>query len=1233
MPLSKCAGQNKGFGWNGDPEANHRTKKKRYNSLLELKSSASAGPLQAGMTIGLKGGKNKLWCADDAGGVVCNRDQLNGWEQFTVEDAGGGMFALRGGRSKKYCADEQDKLICDRDHIKGWEKFTVEDKGGGAIVLKGGRANQWCADEGNKVLCNRNGVGGWEIFTVKIVKAPKAPKAPEAPEAEEDATTDNGVSSAPKVVLSRGMATTCKHARVGTKCAIDCLPGYAISGNSASQCKVDPSNPLQGFYQGHSSTCVPVPTTTTTEKPGLCPKPDNLKEGVTTACPEGGTVGTACEFGCDDGYAPSGATTSTCTKMAKGTAEFIGHTIECKAAVCSEPAPLQTGMTTTCKGGEALKTGCEFACEDGYTVSGEASSTCSPDKGKSSASYQGHTIKCAPKKCLEPTHLSPGVTTTCKGGEKVGASCEFGCEDGFILSGKVESQCLPEVGKTTVAYHGHSVSCKLVATTTTTTTTTTAPAAPQVCPAPTNLAKGVTTTCKAGGTLQSSCKFGCANGFILLGETGSECLSQVGKLTAAYQGHSVTCDPAKCQAPVERTGETVSSPKNCPDEDNWDVDSGKDANVDGDKSTDLRGCESAKNDIRHKLVEMNMCKCECAREPQCVAVVFHKWGTMLKKLAPGTSKPKLIEAPDYVSWTKVIDEPTPIKVEEPVTEGCPEHEWDQLENTNVNGDGQTDLRGCESAKGDIRDKKEDMDKCKCECARDDGCKAVVFHEWGTMLKKSAETSTRTNFVSWVKKPTKPTKPTPSGDGEISGDGSEDEPIVDTPEGVAALSCGKSAISRVEIEFPPMSEKIALKKNYEQDAPANFKSIAPQLHAIVALIKRCPNMRLAFSGHSCSTLKLGDRCWSATHTTLSKRAFGYKISLSRAAWVANWFVGAAKSDAQLIRAGGAWAKCKHNRVNPYSTSYTLPAPCKAVDSIEGNGGDKPVLLKSGKINSRHSRRVEINLIAQPTGTRRRLLGYKPAKKVDKKKVDKPGKGPTGRVSKITSKATPPPAHLSPDMLPPGVKTTCKNGGAIGTQCSFSCGEGLTLSGETKATCLADAGSSTASYQGFSVKCEPASTNKSSKTIAGTTTTTTPDKVCCKRTGVKGKLRIACRTGDTEVPLSKCAGQNKDSGWSGDPEANHQTKKKPRRYDNFISLSKKKTSDTIREMRFPEKKETAMDDPCFEDGSCPPPTLLELSEEERVGPPKEDALPTGWRVVGKTKGEHKRGEPQCLAPTKK
>jgi hypothetical protein len=176
-----------------------------------------------------------------------------------------------------------------------------------------------------------------------------------------------------------------------------------------------------------------------------------------------------------------------------------------------------------------------------------------------------------------------------------------------------------------------------------------------------------------------------------------------------------------------------------------------------------------------------------------------------------------------------------------------------------------------------------------------------------------------------------------------------------------------------------------------------------------------------------------------------------------------------------------------------------------------------------------------------------------------------------------------------MLPPGVKTTCKNGGAIGTQCSFSCGEGLTLSGETKATCLADAGSSTASYQGFSVKCEPASTNKPSKTIAGTR--------------------------------------------SGDLEANHQTKKKPRRYDNFISLSKKKTSGTIREMRFPEKKETAMDDPCFEDGSCPPPTLLELSEEERVGPPKEDALPTGWRVVGKTKGEHKRGEPQCLAPTKK
>ena len=167
-----------------------------------------------------------------------------------------------------------------------------------------------------------------------------------------------------------------------------------------------------------------------------------------------------------------------------------------------------------------------------------------------------------------------------------------------------------------------------------------------------------------------------------------------------------------------------------------------------------------------------------------------------------------------------------------------------------------------------------------------------------------------------------------------------------------------------------------KAGYEQSNPTNLYQIKSQLNEIVSLLKRCPSTRLGFSGHSCSTLALSkgsDGCWGPANKPTSARDFSYRLSASRAAWVANWFVKVASKNKIA-----AWTHCPQkigNRGRSYKVSAqggdgTMPSSispgCKAVASIRGAGGDSPV-TKNGKIDDAASRRVDIEIIPGVSGT--------------------------------------------------------------------------------------------------------------------------------------------------------------------------------------------------------------------------------------------------------------------------
>jgi hypothetical protein len=62
-----------------------------------------------------------------------------------------------------------------------------------------------------------------------------------------------------------------------------------------------------------------------------------------------------------------------------------------------------------------------------------------------------------------------------------------------------------------------------------------------------------------------------------------------------------------------------------------------------------------------------------------------------------------------------------------------------------------DLAGC-SITGDIRENAESQMKCAGECLDNEACVALVFHPWGTMLKKTSSTKEeRDGFYTWIMK--------------------------------------------------------------------------------------------------------------------------------------------------------------------------------------------------------------------------------------------------------------------------------------------------------------------------------------------------------------------------------------------------------------------------------------------------------------------------------------------------
>ena len=120
-------------------------------------------------TIALRSRKTNKICAVEGDKIKCDRDSINQWEKFNIENLGDNYIAIRGGKDNKYCSDDV-RIQCNRDSINQWEKFKIVPLENNHSALIGGRQGKYCTHhDDNTIACDGPAIKLWENFKLESI--------------------------------------------------------------------------------------------------------------------------------------------------------------------------------------------------------------------------------------------------------------------------------------------------------------------------------------------------------------------------------------------------------------------------------------------------------------------------------------------------------------------------------------------------------------------------------------------------------------------------------------------------------------------------------------------------------------------------------------------------------------------------------------------------------------------------------------------------------------------------------------------------------------------------------------------------------------------------------------------------------------------------------------------------------------------------------------------------------
>ncbi|MBK0379875.1 family 16 glycosylhydrolase [Mucilaginibacter segetis] len=138
-----------------------------YVRVYSLSGGSTSNP-PIGQTVTLKGFNGKYVSSENGTqAMTCTRATAQGWEQFTVVDAGGGKIALQS--QGKYVSSENgtQAITCNRTSIGDWEKFDWVPTSDGKVTFRGNNGKFISSENGTQAMtCTRATASGWEAFGI-----------------------------------------------------------------------------------------------------------------------------------------------------------------------------------------------------------------------------------------------------------------------------------------------------------------------------------------------------------------------------------------------------------------------------------------------------------------------------------------------------------------------------------------------------------------------------------------------------------------------------------------------------------------------------------------------------------------------------------------------------------------------------------------------------------------------------------------------------------------------------------------------------------------------------------------------------------------------------------------------------------------------------------------------------------------------------------------------------------
>ncbi|XP_039341624.1 E-selectin-like isoform X6 [Mauremys reevesii] len=287
-------------------------------------------------------------------------------------------------------------------------------------------------------------------------------------------------------------------------CEFACEEGFVLKGSDRLQCGAS------GEWEGQQPECEVV----------QC---DGLKapaHGSVTCSPASGNFlwNSTCEFACEEGFVLKGSDRLQCG----ASGEWDGQQPECEVVQCDGlKAPAHGSVTCSPASGNFLwNSTCEFACEEGFVLKGSDRLQCG-----ASGEWDGQQPECEVVQCdglKAPAHGS--VTCSPASGNFLwNSTCEFACEEGFVLKGSDRLQC-----GASGEWEGQQPECEVVQ-----------------CDGLKAPAHGSVTCSPASGNFlwNSTCEFACEEGFVLKGSDRLQCGA-----SGEWEGQQPECEAVMCEA-------------------------------------------------------------------------------------------------------------------------------------------------------------------------------------------------------------------------------------------------------------------------------------------------------------------------------------------------------------------------------------------------------------------------------------------------------------------------------------------------------------------------------------------------------------------------------------------------------------------------------------------------------------------------------------------------------------